>query len=145
MGMLEKIISWLKTCPLWEDTLTVDYHSGTPGSGGLYPAGVEELNRREDVLGNVTIRCRAHFDLMRVTPGQRDGYDNALWLLQFQDWVQTQSRMGLAPTFGSEPDREVIRAQKGKLSRASQTGTGIYTVHLSADYVIKGERENGKN
>lgn len=143
--MLEKLISWLKTFPLWEDTLTVDYNRGTIGSAGLYPGGVEEIERREDILGNVTVRNRAHFDLTRVTTGQQDSYDNAAWLLAFQDWVQTQSRKGLAPVFGSEPAREVIRAKQGKLKTASQTGTGTYTVHLTADYVIKGERENGEN
>lgn len=143
--MLEKLISWLKTFPLWEETLTVDYHSGIPGSGGLYPAGVEEVQRREDILGNVQVLCRAHFDIYRVTPGQQDGYENAAWLLAFQDWVQSQSQMGLAPTFGAEPAREILRAQNGKLKKASQTGTGIYTVHLSADYVIKGACKNGKN
>lgn len=132
--MLEKMIAWLKTCPVCEGTLYVDYTDGVPGSAGLYPAGVEEISRREDVLGNVQVWYKAHFELHRITAGQQDNTENAAWLLQFQDWVRQQCRAGLAPTFGDEPAREHIRAEKGKLKTASQTGTGIYTVQLTAEY-----------
>lgn len=132
--MLETMIAWLKTYPGWADTLYVDYTDGVPGSAGLYPAGVEEVSRKEDVLGNLQVRYKAHFDLDRITTGQQDNTENAAWLLEFQDWVRQQSGAGLAPTFGDEPDREHIRAEKGKLKSASQTGTGTYTVHLTAEY-----------
>lgn len=134
--ILQAMTDWLKTCPLWEDTLFVDYTDGIPGKSGLYPGGVEEISRREDVLGNVTARYRCHFDLVRITAGQQDNRENAAWLLKFQDWVRQQDRAGLAPKFGTEPSREHIRAEKGKLKSASQTGTGTYVVHLSAEYVL---------
>lgn len=137
--ILQTLTDWLKTCPLLPGDVTVDYIGCTPGSVGLYPAGVELVERREDVLGNVTSRYRCGFDLHRVTTGQQDSREHAAWLLSFQDWVNTQSQKGLAPTFGSEKAREHIRAEQGKLKRASQTGTGTYTVRLTAEYVIKGE------
>ena len=137
-SILQAMIQWLKTCPIWEGQLFVDFHDGNPGSVGLYPAGVEEIDRREDVLGNVTARYRCHFELLRITAGQQDNTGAAVWLLQFQEWVRQQSRLGLTPTFGQEPAREQIRAEKGKLKSASQTGTGAYSVHLTAEYVLKG-------
>ena len=136
--VLEKMKQWLMSCPLWEGRLFVDCHDGRPGSAGLYPAGVEQVQRREDVLGNVTAVYRCHFDLLRVTTGQQDNTQNAHWLLEFQNWVHQQCCQGLAPKFGDEPAREQIRAEKGRLKSAPQTGTGIYTVHLTAEFVWKG-------
>lgn len=137
MTDLEKLRQWLLTYPKWDagGLLYIDYTDGVPGNSGLYPAGLEEVSRREDVLGNVTVGCRYHFALYRVTTGQADNRDNAQWLLDFQSWVRAQSQAGLAPTFGDEPAREQIRAEKGRLHKASQTGTGTYTVTLTADFV----------
>lgn len=140
--MIQRMANWLQTYPLWEGKLTVDYLGSAPGSVGLYPAGVEELDRREDVAGNVTASCRCLFDLRRVTTGQQDCREHAQRLLDFCQWVNRQSRMGLAPKFGDEPARERIRAEKGKLQSASQTGTATYTVRLTAEYVIKGENDH---
>ena len=91
--------------------------------------------RREDLLGNVTVGYRCRFALYRVTAGGCENGENAQWLLEFQRWVQAQSAAGLAPTFGDDPARERIRAEKGRLYQASQPGTGTYTVTLTADYV----------
>lgn len=143
--ILEKVTLWLQTCPLWGERLTVDYTDGLPGSVGLFPLGVEEVSRREDVLGGVTARCRCRFAIRRVTEGQQDNRENARWLLTFQDWVRQQSLAGLTPAFGHEPAREQIRAEKGRLENAAQTGTGVYTVELIAEYVLQGEKQNGKN
>ena len=92
-NVLQDIIRWLKTFPLWQDTLFVDYTDGIPGGSGLFPAGVEEVARREDVLGNVTAQYRCCFDLVRITTGQQDSREHARWLLQFQEWVR-QSTSG---------------------------------------------------
>ena len=137
--MIQRMANWLQTYPLWEGKLTVDYTDGLPGSVGLFPLGVEEISRREDVAGGVSTHCRCVFHLDRVTEGQQDNTENARWLLAFQDWVRQQSLTGSAPTFGHEPAREHIRAEKGRLHKASQTGTAIYRVVLTAEFVLQGE------
>ena len=137
MTDIEKLRQWLLTYPAWDagGLLYIDYTDGVPGNSGLFPAGVEEVSRREDLLGNVTVGYRCRFALYRVTAGGCENGENAQWLLEFQRWVQAQSAAGLAPTFGDDPARERIRAEKGRLDRASQTGTGTYTVTLTADFV----------
>ena len=134
MTALEKLVQWLKTFPLWEDDLHIDDLGAAPSNTGLYPGGLEEVSRREDVLGNVTVVCRLHFLLYRRTARQQDNGENSRWLLQLQDWVQQQSAAGLAPVFGDDPKKERIRAEKGKLQEASQTGTGKYAVSITAEF-----------
>ena len=134
MTALEEMVQWLKTFPLWEDDLHIDDLGAAPSNTGLYPGGLEEVSRREDVLGNVTVVCRLHFLLYRRTARQQDNGENSRWLLQLQDWVQQQSAAGLAPVFGDDPKKERIRAEKGKLQEASQTGTGKYAVSITAEF-----------
>lgn len=134
MTALEKMVQWLKTFPLWEDDLHIDDLGAAPSNTGLYPGGLEEVSRREDVLGNVTVVCRLHFLLYRRTARQQDNGESSRWLLQLQDWVQKQSAAGLAPVFGDDPKKERIRAEKGKLQEASQTGTGKYAVAITAEF-----------
>ncbi len=137
MEDLEKVRQWLQTFPLWEDDLFIDYTGAVPGNTGVYPVGLEELSRQGDILGNVTARCRYRFSLYRVAHRQQDGTDNAGWLMTFQSWVQEQSALGLAPAFGDVPAGERLRAEKGRLQQAEQTGTGVYRVDLIADFVKK--------
>jgi len=135
MDVLQRVKQWLATYPGWGEAMVyVDYLDAAPVNGGLYPQGLEELERTEDVLGNVTISCRYRFLLYRVTSGQQENGENAGWLLDFQQWVQQQSISGLAPRFGDVSNRERIRAEKGKLQEASQVGTGTYGVTLIADF-----------
>lgn len=144
MSDLEKLRQWLLTYPQWEEggPMYIDYTDAVPGLG-LYPAGLEELSRQEDVLGNVTVKCRYHFALYRRTAAQEDKTKDAQWLLEFQRWVQQQSIMGLAPRFGDMPGAEQIRAQKGKLKEASQAGMATYAVTITADFTkIYGGNEN---
>lgn len=144
MNDLEKLRKWLLTYPNWGESglLYVDYTDAVPGLG-LYPAGLEELSRQEDVLGNVTVKCRYHFALYRVTAAQEDKTEDAVWLMDFQQWVQQQSVLGLAPQFGNVPGAERLRAQKGKLKEASQAGTATYVVTLTVDFTkIYGGNEN---
>ncbi len=136
MTDLETLRQWLRTYPGWGDgELPVDYADGIPDSFGLYPGGLEELSRQEDVMGNVTVEYRYHFTLHRITAGQGDNTAEAAWLLDFQHWVQQQSILGLAPHFGDVPYAERLRAQKGELKEASQAATATYTVTLTADFI----------
>ena len=134
MTDLERLRQWLQGYPNWEESLQVDFAEVRPGNAGLFPNGLEETGRREDVLGNVQIDCRYRFVLYRHTAGQADGTANAQWLLDFQNWVQQQSAVGLAPHFGDVPSRERMQAQKGTLKEVSQAGTGTYMVTLIADF-----------
>lgn len=129
--MLEIVEAWLRTFPQWEGTLQFDYADSVPGNAGLYPQGITELSRREDVLGGVKIRYSCSFLLRRAgLPGR----ENARWLLEFQNWVACQDRLGLAPKFGDEPAAERLRAYEGRLHSRSQTGSGLYTVMLTAEF-----------
>ena len=129
--MLEKMETWLQTFPGWEGVVQIDYADATPGFCGMYPQGVKELSRREDVLGNMAVRCRVTFLLRRAAcPGK----DSAKWLLDLQSWVVEQSRLGLAPKFGDDPKSERLLAQEGKLDNSFQTGSGLYTVQLTAEF-----------
>ena len=129
--MLEKMKAWLQTYPGWEGTLQFDYADTVPGNSGLYPRGITELSRREDVLGNRKTRCSCLFTLRRAAV---PGLENAQWLLEFQNWVAEQDRMGLAPKFGDEPVSERIRAFEGRLESHAQGGGALYTVQLSAEF-----------
>ena len=136
--MLEKMITWLQTFPQWEDSIQIDFLQARPGSSGLYPKGLTELSRREDVLGNLTLQCRCDF-LLRKNAGIRE--ENARWLLEFQQWVMEQDRMGLAPKFGDAPKSERIRVSDGQLQSLSQTGSALYTVKLWTEFtkIYRGE------
>ena len=136
MTALEKITDWLRTFPLWEDgNVSVDYTDGLPGTVGLFPRGLEEVSRKIDVLGNVTVVNRLHFMLYRITTGQQHSPDHSTWLLALQNWIQQQSVQGLAPCFGDDPAREKIRGEKGMLKNSLQTGTGKYAVELTVEYI----------
>ena len=136
--MLETMKAWLETFPAWEGTLQFDYADAVPGSTGLYPRGITELSRREDVLGNVKVRYSCAFTLRRVAACSRE---NTRWLLQLQNWVAEQDRLGLAPRFGDEPKTERLRAFEGKLDNRQQVGSALYTVQLSAEFtkIYRGE------
>lgn len=139
MEELEKVISWLKTYPGWEGTLHVDVTDNVPGSSGLYPKGLQELSRREDVLGNLCIRYRWSFSLHRVAA--QNPQDNAKWLMAFQQWVAHQSIQGKTPVFGDDPRQEIFRAGEGTLISRNAGGSTGYTVLLTADFtkIFRGE------
>lgn len=142
MTVLEKIRNWLVTFPQWgEVELVIDSTAATPVSCGLFSGGMEEISRREDVLGNSTVQYRQYFTLRREA---ERGEDAAQWLLEFQDWVREQCWRGLAPQFGDIPRQERMRAEKGKLTNTSEIGTATYEVKLTAEYIkIFKENENG--
>ena len=129
--MLDVMKAWLQAYPQWEGTLQFDYADSVPGNTGLYPKGITELSFREDVLGNRKTRLCWVFTLRRAAVG---GQKNAQWLLELQEWVAQQDRLGLAPKFGDEPKTERLRAFDGRLDRHSQVGSSLYTVHLSAEF-----------
>ena len=129
MTDLEKMQKWIQSYPGWKEPLQIDMTEPAPGNAGLFCDGLEERSRQADILGNLQIACRYHFTLYRRV--SRDKND-AVWLLDFQNWVQTQSALGLAPRFGDIPYLERMTAQKGTLKDRNQTT--VYTVTLTADF-----------
>lgn len=121
---LERLQSWLRTYPGWENATTA-------GSIELFPLGYEELWRKEDILGNLRLGCRYRFTLCRRAAGNREA--NAQWLVDFQSWVRQQSALGYAPSFGDDPAFARIQALQGSFKEGGQVCTAAVT--LVVDFV----------
>lgn len=141
MTDLEKIRQWIATYPDFDilGTFRVDYtDQAVPGNGGLFPTGLVEVARVEDILGNVTVTNQYNFGLYTVfakSPGDDIGAAiNADWVMGFQRWVQEQSVRGLVPRFGNTNDRETAQAQNGVLYEPNGEGTAVYMVQLNIRY-----------
>ena len=138
---LERLRVWLATYPGYDilDNMLVDYINEIPGAASLMPAGLAEISRTEDILGNVTVRNQYNFGLylaLEKSPGDdiASAY-NAGWVLDFQRWVQAQSATRAAPTFGNiDQRRETIKAQNGALLDTGKEGVAVYVVQLSAEF-----------
>ena len=127
MEYLEKMRAFLLGFPLWQGPLETDCAGPKLGSSGLFPLGITQLNRREDLTGRVTARYQAEFALRRWDARQAS---SAGWLLELQSWVMGQKSPGL----GDAPETETIRAEKGKLVSASQSGMATYEVKLTMEF-----------
>lgn len=143
MTAIQKIREWITTFPKYEQLreLSVDYTEAAPGNGGIMPGGLTEISRRKDICGNVTAVNRYSFDLVFVFEKAQDDDEgsegNAQFLMDFQNWVQSQSISGQAPIFGDVPKQETIKAQYGALYGTDAEGTALYTVQLTADFIKK--------
>ena len=135
MNDLEKMRAWLLSYPKWSGILYTDYIDATPGNAGLYLKGLQMLEERQDVLGCRQVKNRYTFLLRRTVSGQEDAAGQAEWLLEFQKWTQEQNAGGNTPVFGDVPQKETIRAEKGKLEKASQVGCGLYVVTVTAEFI----------
>ena len=118
--------------------LAIDYTSNVPNCAGLFPAGLVEVRRRRDILGNVESDRQVNFALYAVlanSPGiAADSEYNAEWLMGFQEWVLDQSARGLAPAFGDVPERERMTAQNGELYQSDEEGWAMYVIQISAGF-----------
>ena len=63
--MNQQILHWLRLQPGWEQT-TLDHLGPDPGDTGLFPLGLQVLQRSQDILGNEKRRCRAEFTLAAI-------------------------------------------------------------------------------
>lgn len=140
MTHLETIRQWVMTYPEIDKVkgLGVDYYSEQQQKSSLAPAGLLEISRREDILGNITVENQYNFSIVfafNKSPDDDVGaIENAEFVLGFQQWVQDQSIRRLVPTFGNDPKTETVKAQNGELTFADQDGTGYYTVLLSINF-----------
>ena len=118
--------------------LRVDYYSQQPDNGSIDPSGVQIVSMKEDILGNKTVEMQYNFGVYFVLakdPGDEGtAVDNAAWVMDFQQWVNEQSILRLAPTFGDVPKTEVIKAQNGAVAAADNEGVAIYMVQLSVNF-----------
>lgn len=143
---LDRLRAWLATYPDYDilHNMLVDYIDEIPGAVSLMPAGLVEITRTEDILGNVTAQNQYNFGLylaLEKSPGDdiASAY-NAGWVLDFQRWVQAQSIAHTAPTFGNIDQRqETIKAQNGALLDTDEKGVAVYIVQLSAEFKTKYE------
>lgn len=145
MSALDKVREWLKTFPGINrlHDLQVDYYDAQPDNGSIDPSGVQIISKTEDILGNVTLEKQYNFGLyfsLEKSPGDDAGAtDNAAWVMDLQDWINDQSALYKAPTFGDEPKSEEIRAQNGGVHSASKEGVALYMVQLSINFIKKYE------
>jgi hypothetical protein len=135
MTELEKMQSWILSYPHWGDgPLYINYNDGLPGSGGLYPMGLETFSSEADVLGNRRMRCRFRFVLYRIASGQHSDPEGAQWLLDFQKWVQRESLAGKTPKFGDEPETEQLGTEDGMCDQILRSGARRYKLTLIAEF-----------
>ena len=140
MTDLERIREWIKTFPDFDilSAFQVDYTDQIPANGGIYPSGLIEVDRSEDILGNVTVTNQLNFGLYYVfekAPGDDAGaMVNADWVMAFQRWVQAQSVRDLVPRFGNTDDRQKAKAENGVMYADDAEGTATYMVQLSIQF-----------
>lgn len=139
MTDLEKLRQWISTYPAFDilSEFGVDYiDQAMPHNGGIFPSGLLEVRRKEDVLGNVRVLNQYNFGLYTVFQ-KPEGDDteaaiNADWVMDFQGWVQEQSVRGLLPRFGNG-NKETAKAQNGVLMHTGE-GVAVYMVQLNIQY-----------
>lgn len=140
MSDLERLREWIATYPGYDilNIFHVDFTDQIPSNGGIYPSGLVEISRKQDIFGNVTVRNQYNFGLHYVflkDPGDNEGaMVNADWIMDFQKWIQEQSVLHLAPVFGDDARSERIKAQNGILYDATEEGTATYMVQLSVEF-----------
>lgn len=139
MTALDKLKTWLGTYS-GHDILSnffVDYTDKVPSNGGVFPSGLVEVERSKDILGDVTVTNQYNFALYYVfekSPGGDEAVTNADWIEDFQGWVQAQSILGSAPSFGDETNTEKITAQNGVMYDSNDEGTAMYMVQLAVQF-----------
>lgn len=140
MTHLEMIKNWIATYPDYNilSEFSVDYTDQIPNNGGIFPAGLSEVSRRTDILGNTTVNNQENFGIYVIfekSPGDAVAAEaNQDWIAGFQHWVQEQSATGQAPIFGDVPYTERVTASSGALYAASDEGIATYMVQLSINY-----------
>ena len=148
MTALDTIKAWIATFPKHNilSDFRVDYTDQIPANGAIFPAGLVEVSRVQDVTGDVLVRNQYNFGLYYVfekAPGDDTGACiNADWIMDFQEWVQEQSVSGAAPIFGDDTKSETITAQNGVLYDADEEGTAMYMVQLTVTFIKKYEVKN---
>lgn len=145
MTDLQRLTQWLGTYE-GHDMLAefrVDYTDHIPSQGAVYPEGLVEVDRRENLWGDVVVTNQYNFGLYitfeKSAQDEVAANMNADWLMDFQRWVQEQTVRRLVPNFGNTATPAVARAQNGALYEAEDSGTATYMVTLSVIFEQKYE------
>lgn len=139
MTALEKVRAWVSSYPYFDilGSFRVDYTDQVPANGGIFPNGLVEVERWEDLLGNVMVTNQYNFGIYCVlekAPGDDTGAAiNADWVMGFQEWVQEQGILGCAPKLGNTEEKDVVQAQNGVLYDTEE-GVATYMVQLSVRF-----------
>lgn len=129
MNALEKITLWLNLCPYIQTVaMYIDTTEAWPVNAGLYPVGQQVLKEIRDVAGGRRAMCRHTYLLRCAMP---EGEEAANRMLQIQNWVFWQNIRGITPGLGSS---ETVRAENAHLEKASQVGTSLYVLTLTAEF-----------
>lgn len=123
------------------DNFRIDYTDALPANAGLFPAGLVELERDTDILGNVEVQNQLNFALY-VVLNKAAGDDelatiNADWLIDFAEYIQTISATHQHPAFGDYPESEIMYASDGRLYDSTDEGLGLYVIEISVRYTMK--------
>ena len=126
----EQLLQWLARCPaLTGIDLRVDDLPPAAGTGALFPKGVEQTDRWQNLLG---------LNLPFVPGDANLSAQTARRLLELQAWVAEQSAAGFAPQLGNaDPVQETLTAGAARLEQANDEGSAVYTVTLTAHYTMK--------
>ena len=132
MQDVEKLQDWICAFPQWDSAKPeLDQLGVVPDSAGLYYQGLEVLEHREDVQGNVRQRRRHSFSLRRIFLTRQGG---ACWMEALSRWVLEQSRLGLTPVFHGAAGPCRVTAANARADWQKQPGTTVYTVKLDAEF-----------
>ena len=94
--MLTKMTAFLARAPALQGlSLTVGDVGPAPYTAGLWCRGITVLDRRQNLLGGVRLRCRAEFTLRLCLPDTRA--ENEARLLALQAWIAAESAAHRTP------------------------------------------------
>ena len=91
--MNEQVLHWLQLQPGWEQT-RLDALEANPGATGLFPLGLQVLQRLPNILGGEKRRCRAEFTLAAHGAGGPPALPGLETLPQFGEAQTAQLRLG---------------------------------------------------
>ena len=87
--MHEQILQWLRLQPGWEQTAL-----DAMGATGLFPLGLQILQRHADILGGEKCRCRVEYDLFAKGYGEPPALPALNGLPTLGEDQQAQLRLG---------------------------------------------------
>ena len=141
--MLTKMTAFLARAPALQGlSLTVGDVGPAPYTAGLWCRGITVLDRRENLLGRVTQRCRAEFTLRLCLP--RTDADNVARLLDLQTWAAAESAAGRGPVLGNAGARSCApsRAAWSAPTRAARRSTPCVYKRNTHKFIRRKPHEN---
>lgn len=147
MTALEKLKAWIATFPGFDilSGFQVNFIDQIPVSAYPFPAGLVELERHCDIMGNPKTLNQYNFGLYHAFEKDQTMDQAALsleWVAEFQEWIQDQSIRGMAPVFGDEPQREKIMIPNGMFFKAENADALTYVLQIEVQFYKNYGRNN---